>query len=109
MHFVKPGPDFFKRFENPAALALNNVVIPFRIIPKPAFIARKMLSFILNLTKNCVLFTQIKIDSRNDLPSIGSIIDRYQAKAVIIVILRISIANYCFIPHRKGTFFFINI
>src|SRR5450755_3293475 len=78
MYSVKPGPDFFERFKDPAVLAFNSVVIPFRIVLKPAFIARGMLSFVLNLTENCALFTQAKIDSKNDFPSIGSIIDRYQ-------------------------------
>ena len=78
MHSVKPGPDLLKRFKDPAVLALNNVVIPLRIIPKPTFIARKVLSFVFNLTESCALFTQAKIDSKNNFPSIGSIIDKYQ-------------------------------
>ena len=78
MYFVKPGPDLFKRFKDPAVLALNSVVIPFRIVLKPTFITRKMLFFVLNLIENCALSVQIRIDSKNDLSSIGSIIDKYQ-------------------------------
>jgi hypothetical protein len=78
MHSVEPGPDLFKRFKDPAVFAFSNVVIPFRIVPKPAFIARRVLSFVFNLIENCALFTQIRIDSKNDLFFIGSIIDRYQ-------------------------------
>ena len=79
MHSVKPRPDLFERLKNPAVFALNSVVIPFRIVLKPAFIARKIFSFIFNLTENCALFTQIKVDNKNDLPFIGSIVDKYQS------------------------------
>ena len=78
MHSVKPGPDLFERFKDPAVLAFSNVIIPFRIIPKLTFIARRVLSFIFNLIESYALFTQVKVDSKNDLPSIGSIIDGYQ-------------------------------